>query len=321
MANKSNGRNKAKNSNNRTEDKGDTPERARYQKPKVAKPKGVQPDYTPRRDHEAERKRQLLMQEIATERPRFPMFCDGIEGSYLIGRNFDNGSESIDVTMKMRQGNAGEFLTIERADGIFIPHVWLFIPLEKCHFAMGYIGDEQHSMLSFLQDVLRGEIREAKQRYWESKQSAASTPVAATHAVPTAEKEPTKTADIIPIQDKMLEETCRPIIDLMKEDCLGIYSAPDEKGQLILELRRGNFGNEFVVRKITPRHHLSAHLLYGSIINVDNAAKMNPEFDQHIRALLEISGVRLSTVKSSRGKRAHVTEGLPNVNKATQLSA
>lgn len=313
MANKSNGRNKAKNSNNRTEDKDDTPERMRYQKPKVAKPKGVQPDYTPKSDREGERRRQMLMREISTERPRFPMFCDGIEGSYLIGRNFDNGSESIDVSIKMRQGNAGEFLIIERADGIFIPHIWLVIPLEKCHFARGYIGDEQHSMLRFLQYILQSEIRETKQRYWESKQSAVSTSV--------VEKGPTKTADIIPIQDRILGETCRPITDLMKEDCLGIYSAPDEKGQLILELRRGNFGNEFVVKKLTPGHHLSAHLLYGSIISVDSAAKMNPEFDQHIRTLLEISGVRLITVKSSRSRRAHVTEGLPNVNKAAQLSA
>lgn len=256
------------------------------------------------------------------ERRRFPVFCDGIEGSYLIGRNIDNRSESIDVTVKMREGVSGEFPIIERADGIFIPHVWLFIPLEKCHFALGYIGAEQYGMLSFLQYILQSEIREAKQRYRESKQATTiPAPEVAAHTTLAVAKSFAKTADIIPIQDKMLEETCRPITDLMKEDCLGIYSAPDEKGQLILELRRGNFGNEFVVRKLTPGHHLSAHLLYGNIINVDSAAKMNPEFDQHIRALLKISGVRLSTVKSSRSRHAHVTEGLPNVNKATQLSA
>lgn len=316
MANKSNGRNKAKNANNRTEDKGDAPERARYQKPKVVKAKGPRPDYTRKHDHEAERKRQMLMQEISTGRARFPMFCDGIEGSYLIGRNFDNRRESLDVTIKMREGATGQFPIIERVDGIFIPHVWLFIRLEKCHFALGHIGAEQHRMLSFLQEILRGEILEAKQKHWELQQTVKAYAVA-----PADEKGSTKTADIIPIQDKMLGETCRPITDLMKKDCLGIYSAPDEKGQLVLELRRGNFGNEFVVKKLTPGHHLSARLLYGSIINVDSAAKMNPEFDQHIRALLEMAGIRLSTVKSGRGRHAHVTEGLPNVHKATQLSA
>ncbi len=316
MANKSNGHKTEKHD---SENGGKNPEQPRYQKPKVAKAKGVPPDYTPKRNRETERERQTLAQKIAAGRLRFQMFCDGIEGSYLIGRNFDNGSESIDVTLKMREGATSEFPIIERADGIFIPHVWLFIPLEKCHFAMGYIGEEQYRMLGFLHSILQSEIREVKQRYWESKQPPVL--VTATHVVPAAEKGSTKTADIVPIQDKMLGETCRPITDLMKEDCLGIYSAPDEKGQLILDLRRGNFGNEFVVKKLTPGHHLSAHLLYGSIINVDSAAKMNPEFDQHIRALLEIAGIRLSTVKSSRGRHAHVTEGLPNVHKATQLSA
>lgn len=320
MANKPDGR-KVKNSNNEHVGNDKKPNQARYQKPKVDKAKGPRPDYTRKHDHEAERKRQILMQEISTERARFPMFCDGIEGPYLIGRNIDNRSEWIGVTVKVREGASGEFRIIERADGIFIPHVWLFIRLEKCHFALGHIGAEQHRMLSFLQEILRGEILEAKQKHWELQQAAKAPTSVGTPVVPAVEKDLPKTADIIPIQDKMLGETCRPITDLMSEDCFGIYSAPDEKGQLVLELRRGNFGNEFVVKKLTPGHHLSAHLLYGSIINVHSVATMNPEFDQHIRALLEISGIRLSTVKSSRGKHAHVTKGLPNVHKATQLSA
>lgn len=293
---------------------------ARYQKP--PKVPGPRPDYTPKHDHEAERRRQMLAQEITAERQRFPQFCDGIEGTYLIGRNFDNGSESLEVMVKMTNGKTDEFRAIERADGIYLPHVWLFIPLEKCHFALGHIGNEQHQMLKFLQDVLRGDIKEAKQRYWEAQQSQeTSTPANVPCITSSIAKDSVTTADIIPIQDKMLEQACRPITDLVKSDCLGIYSAPDEKGALILELRTGKSGNEFVVKKITPEHHLSAHLIYGSIIKVDSAAKTDPEFDQHIRALLEISGIRLSAVKSRRDKRAGVTEGLPNVKEETLLAA
>jgi hypothetical protein len=301
--------------------KGKQVEKARYQKPKVVKVKGPRPDYTPKPGHEIERKRQALAQEIATERARFPMFCEGVVGSYLIGRNFDNGNESVYVTVKMAKGKSGEFRVIERDDGIFIPHVWLFIPLDKCHFAFGYIGGEQHSTLSFLQGVLRLEIKEAKHRRWEEQQSAQAT-VSVPKATETPVKEkPAETAEVLPIQDAIWQRDCRPITDLVKNECLGVYSAPDEKGQLILELRAGKFGHEFVVKKITPEHHLSAHLVHGSVIKVDFAARTDPEFDQHIRALLEMSGVRLGAVKSRRDTHAHVTEGMPNVREETQLAA
>lgn len=325
MSKKPDGQKKSK-KNGESQKKDMKKQEPRYQKPqKAPKVSGARPaSYEPNYGRLRERERQQFARNIAEARERFPMFCDGIPGSYLIGIN--TGTDSEGYTFEIRLHDlpatadkpAKQVLDIFGDDGIRMPHKWLFFPAEAAHYVPGTIGKIQRQMLMFLQDVLKDDIWEAKQRRWEAQRAAQES---ATEMAVQPSVAPVSSADVLPIQDAIWQRDCRPIADLVKSDCLGIYSAPDEKGQLILELRAGNSGNEFVVKKITPEHHLSAHLVYGAIIKVDFAARTDPQFDQHIRALLEISGIRLSAVKSCRDNRAHVTEGMPNVREETQLAA
>ncbi len=317
MSKKPDGR-KAKKTN-ANEDK--QPEKARYQKPqKQPKVPGPRPaSYTPNHQREVARKHQALAHEIARETARFPMFVAGAEDQYLIGRNGDGGSESVELVVKMTKGKTGQFLVMERSDGIFMPHVWLFIPLDECHFTQGRVGDEQYHTLKFLKSVLYADIKAAKQAYWEARQAA--------QPADTGEKaaETEKVRDgknIIPIQDAILERDTRPVRDLLSVNPLGTYNLSDKTGALILELKHTiKTGKYFAVKKISSGHQLAKLYVEGSIIPLFGIANREPQLDGYIRDMLEKTGIRLVSIKEERNTHAGVTEGLPNVMKETLLAA
>lgn len=98
---------------------------------------------------------------LRDEEYRNRFIVEGVEGSYFVGvRGEIPKAESFVV--RMNQGRNVDFLIIEAADEIFVPHVWLFIPMDKCHFALGRIGDKQRLMLELLKSALDLEIKRSK---------------------------------------------------------------------------------------------------------------------------------------------------------------
>lgn len=300
---------------------------------KVRPPKGPVPDFKPNLERIQVRQRLDLAHKVNEAKAMFTPFVTGVHGTYLVGYNAGEETEGHNFEVKevslppMGDKPEKKFLAIQemRNDGrnVFIPHEWLFHSTDDRYYAQGHIGEIQYGMLCFLKRSLCVEIRAIKHARFKAYQAAEAEKRKVEAAEKHAEAQPKQIAasqNVVPIQDAILERDCRPIRDLMKNECLGMYNMSDEKGTLIVQLRAGKVGNEFVVKKITADHHLASFLLEGSVVGVNNARRKDPEFDQHVRGLLALHGIILHEVKCRRDNRAHVTEGMPNFHTETLLA-
>lgn len=192
---------------------------------------------------------------------------------------------------------------------VWIPHHWIFRDTETRNYAAGDVGRVQRSMLQFLKNALQKELAAEKQLRYEAR----------TAGNPVPEH---KTAEVIDLREKRLDRDCRSIRDLMSDDPAGLYNFSDKDGTLIAELQSRNNGNVFIVKAITAGHHLAPFFVEGSVVRIDRIDRDCPYLDQHIRRLLTDAGIRVIVrPKMKRDRRAHVTEGLPNVRLSTQVAA
>ena len=265
----------------------------RYRKPKVVKAKGPTPDFTPNQKKAATKKaeeaRQQTIATIRADEWLIPAFIKGDVGNYFIGilgKNLEGHPFEIRLVEPTHADGkpVTPFLGIFGKEGVYVRHADMFRKIENVYLVPGYTGDIQYGMLNFLKRALSEEIYEAKQAWVKEKKTA---------------------QNIIPSPNTK-EGRYRPIQDLLDEtNPFGRYGIEHEGGMVILLLRQGNKGNEFLVTAATGNCTMNVY----DVIRVETIAETHPDLDTKIRELIKKA---VPTFMNSSPVTESVTENRSN---------
>lgn len=139
------------------------PKAAQQPKPKVVKEAGPRPaSYDPN-------PAKVRARQITEARFRYPEFCQGKPGYYLIGLINGENNPTFKMEVKMFRGKTENFLIIEgeveyHGKRVYIRFDDIFGKPEHAHYAHGTIGVIQFEMLTFIQKAVSQELLLEKMR-------------------------------------------------------------------------------------------------------------------------------------------------------------